>query len=174
MIKFIFWRRLIKDVETHSLRSIVPSLTTFQVSLRSMSSEKNSWYNSWPTQPPYNPQCQVNLKYTTLPCGTPFTREWAGKTLYPTHPNIYNYTYRVKPVGTMYDTDNTQYGPFGRVESYHHQVYPFTHRHVRERRDFATYMIDSSAVDTRWLQRHDVVEGGSPKWQQVPGFNRDA
>ena len=46
-----------------------------------------------------------------------------------------------RPVGTMYEADFSQIGPYGKRLSYHSKMYPLTHRHAREVREYADYML---------------------------------
>ena len=121
----------------------------------------------YPTQPTYNPACQVNQRYKTVPKypfqnapnitslaedhvkfnGTDTIRYRAEtdgpaslKHLYD-GPHDYPVQQRMTPAGTMYDMDFGEFGYGGKREIYHYKVYPFTHRHVCELNGYVGYTL---------------------------------
>lgn len=100
---------------------------------------------SWPKQPGYSHECGVNEVYKTLPDPWPFERPVAGPTsmkhIYTGVPNYYPDMHVYRPVNTLYGADFSQIGPYGKRESYTYKVYPLTHRHAREVREYANYML---------------------------------
>ncbi len=100
---------------------------------------------SYPRQPHFNPNCGVNEIYKTLPHPWPWERSVAGpssmKHIYSGIPNYYPPMYINRPVGTMYNADFSQIGPYGKRFSYHSKMYPLTHRHAREVREYADYIL---------------------------------
>ena len=114
-----------------------------------MNRTSQDYYNPvYPQQPPYNPNCGVNLVYKTLPQNSKWQNIAIGhssiKHIYTGIPNFYPYRRISRPVGTMYNQDystfhNTQCGK--KRISYHAKMYPLTNRHVREHREYADYIL---------------------------------
>lgn len=134
----------------------------------------------YPIQPPYNPGCTNNQIYQTLPSARTPTSEAQGpydviggptrwettaagptsiKHLYTGIPNWYPNIHDHHPVGTMYEHDYSQFHTSGvgrgKRISYQYKLYPFTNRNVRERREYADYMLPY--MDTRDWAKHPVV-----------------
>jgi len=104
-------------------------------------------YNpTYPEEPTYKQYCGVNSRYKTILPGTTWENVAAGpasiKHLYTGVPNYYPIRTMTKPVGTMYQIDNSQYGIMGsgqsRRLSYQYKLYPLTHRYVREISHYAS------------------------------------
>ena len=100
---------------------------------------------SYPRQPHFDPNCGVNEIYKTLPHPWPWESSVAGpasmKHIYSSVPNYYPPMRINRPVGTMYEADFSQIGPYGKRFSYHSKMYPLTHRHAREVRQYADYIL---------------------------------
>ena len=100
---------------------------------------------SYPRQPRFDPNCGVNEIYKTLPSPWPWESSMAGpssmKSIYTGIPNYYPPMRINRPVGTLYEADFSQIGPYGKRLSYHSKMYPLTHRHAREIREYADYML---------------------------------
>ncbi|MDB4769332.1 hypothetical protein OAG24_00055 [bacterium] len=110
----------------------------------------DQYFPSYPAQPGYTPtpscegdRCYVNQRYKTLPKGFPMETVAAGpssmKHLYTGVPNYYPIQKIMKPIGSMYEADFSQYNQAGKRMSYHYKVYPFTHRHAREVREYENW-----------------------------------
>ncbi len=108
----------------------------------------------YPAQPSYSPNCGINQIYQSLPSSSPHNQTYwettavgpaSIKHLYSGIPNYYPYQKITRPVGTMYEHDYSQFHETGvgkgKRISYHHKVYPFTNRNVREVRDYADYIL---------------------------------
>ncbi len=110
---------------------------------------------SYPKQPHFDPNCGVNQIYKTLPQPWPWEESVAGPTsmkhIYTGIPNYYPPMRIYRPVGTMYEADFSQIGPYGQRFSYHSKMYPLTHRHVREVREYADYMLPYISPEQRTL-----------------------
>lgn len=110
---------------------------------------------TYPRQPHYDPNCGVNEVYKTLPNPWPWERSVAGpasmKHLYTGIPNYYPPMHISRPVGTMYEADFSQIGPYGKRFSYHSKMYPLTSRHAREVREYANYFLPYVYPEDRTL-----------------------
>jgi hypothetical protein len=135
----------------------------------------NALEPNYPQQLEYNPMCPINQIYKTLPynsygsdesCGSDessvkWERTAVGpasvKHLYSGIPNWYPIQTISRPVETMYGRDNSQFHKSGvgrgKRISYHHKVYPFTDRHVREVKDYANYMLPYPT----WNDKNPVI-----------------
>jgi hypothetical protein len=125
-------------------------------------------------QPSYDPDCEINQRYKTLPdqirhrsedsrsshypMQTSFRGPSTMKHLYTGIPNYYPMMKFKRPQGTMYDIDLSQFGPYGVRESYHYQVYPFHNRSVHEDRPYADYILPSPSI-LRWIKYPVIKEG---------------
>ncbi len=122
----------------------------------------------YPRQPPIREECSVNQLYNTLPPGTRFERVRVGNSIYTDIPNSYEVTYKWVPVDSMYGIDNSRFGAFGRRETYHQQVYPFTNRNIQEFRSYASPVVgansqgllSSNTISASKLQKKGIVIGG--------------
>lgn len=105
----------------------------------------DQYFPAYPAQPGYDKNCYVNQRYKTLPKGFPMETVAAGpssmKHLYTGVPNYYPMQKIMKPIGSMYEADFSQYSQNGKRLSYHYKVYPFTHRHAREIREYSDYLL---------------------------------
>jgi hypothetical protein len=110
---------------------------------------------SYPRQPPFRPNCGVNEIYKTLPQPWPWESKVAGpstmKHIYTGIPNFYPPMRIYRPVETMYGADFSQIGPYGERFSYTSKMYPLTHRHAREVREYADYMLPFVDIEDRTL-----------------------
>lgn len=110
---------------------------------------------SYPRQPHFDPNCGVNEVYKTLPRPWPWEGSMAGpasiKHIYTGIPNYYPPMRIYKPTGTMYEADLSQIGPYGIRFSYHSKMYPLTHRHAREVREYADYFLPYIYPEQRML-----------------------
>ena len=103
----------------------------------------------YPHNPSYDPNCSVNQVYQTLPSYTPWSINTAGpssiKHLYTGKPNYYPMMKISKPVGTLYNTDNSQFVCSGigkgKRLSYQYKPYPFTDKNVREVSEYADHLL---------------------------------
>lgn len=105
----------------------------------------NEEYSQYPTSPPYNPFCPINTVYKTLPSDQAgscvgYVNTAIGpssvKSLYTGIPNFYPNQRTRYPVNTLYGLDLSQFAQNGKRLSYHYKVWPLTHRHVRETREY--------------------------------------
>ena len=110
---------------------------------------------SYPKQPRFNPSCGVNEVYKTLPQPWPWEEYVAGpasmKHIYTGIPNYYPPMRIYRPVGTMYEADFSQIGPYGQRISYTSKMYPLTHRHAREVSEYADYILPYVYPEQRTL-----------------------
>lgn len=102
----------------------------------------------YPKQPKVHCECNVNQIYKTIPENTRWEVVAAGpstiKQLYTGIPNYYPIRYMARPLDTLYGHDYSQFEMVGdcpKRVSYHYKVYPFTHRHAREIRHHAPYIL---------------------------------
>jgi hypothetical protein len=102
-----------------------------------------AYYTAYPKQKDYDPSCPVNIAIDTLPDSWPRkTMLWGPaslKHLYTGVPNYYPYQKIEIPIGTMYDTDSSAFGPHGERIHYGSKLYPyhaFSPREVREYSDW--------------------------------------
>lgn len=81
------------------------------------------------------------------------------KHIYTGIPNFYPIRRKCHPRDSLYKEDLSQFIPAGGVEkrqSYTYKIYPFTHRHVRELREYADYSIPIEYVDVRHMTKIPV------------------
>ena len=125
----------------------------------------------YPRQPPYDPQCPVNVAYKTLShsgvCDVKFKDVAVGpasiKQLYSGLPNHYPLQRTVRPCNTMYGMDLSQFHENGKRMSYHYKVWPLTHRHVRETREYSSEILPY--MDNREWTRYPVeTDVGTGRW----------
>lgn len=127
-------------------------------------------YNpTYPPQPPYRTDCGVNSRYKTIVPGTMWEEVGAGpatiKHLYSGIPNYYPIRTMTKPVGTMYQIDNSQFGLMGtgtdRRLSYQYKLYPLTHRYVREISHYADNSEMLPYMDMAQWTKYPVIRDAS-------------
>lgn len=112
----------------------------------------HNYYNYqdlYPKQPDYNPGCGINQVYKTIPRqGVEWETTAVGpatiKHLYTGVPNYYPIRKITRPKNTLYGHDFSQFqkvpGGYKRL-SYQYKVYPFTHRHSREIRNYSDELL---------------------------------
>lgn len=125
-------------------------------------------YNPYyPQTPNIDPNCGVNQIYQSLPPSSPHNPTFWEKTavgpssikhLYTGIPNWYPYRKIVRPVGTLYEHDYSQFhengSGTGKRISYHYKPYPLTDRNVRETREYADVILPY--MDMRTFTKHPV------------------
>lgn len=122
-----------------------------------------AYYTGYPVQPPYCPGCPVNVKYDTLPNSWPRHTTVMGpsnvKHLYTGIPNYYPPQIISRPIGTMYDTDLSRFGPHGNRETYGFQAYPFMQHSIQETREYSDSFIP--VLDLKELTKYHTVRDGA-------------
>ncbi|HSA76226.1 MAG TPA: hypothetical protein VLE02_01655 [Nitrosarchaeum sp.] len=119
---------------------------------QTLQDEYHPYYIYQNKSPQYKPECAVNVKYKTLDRNVTWRNEIAGpvtmKHIYPLKECFTDKSYghypaldKIKPEETLYGYDLSQFNSIGKRESYHYKVYPLTHRHVREVRDYSDKII---------------------------------
>jgi hypothetical protein len=148
---------------------------------------KNFLEPDYPTGPEFDRRCPINQIYKTIPSShddypTRWERTAIGpasmKHLYSGIPNWYPIQTINRPVGTMYEHDyslfhKTGVGKGKRI-SYHHKIYPFTDRNVREVKQYADYMLPYPSWEDKF--KHPVKRGtnlNSPMQYQPYAYSSD-
>ena len=90
----------------------------------------------YPEQPPYDPNCDINVDYETLPNSWPRMATVMGPRsmhqIYTGVPQYYPPQWFSRPIGTMYDHDLSSFGPYNKRETYGFKAYPYHHHSPRE------------------------------------------
>lgn len=122
-----------------------------------------AFYTGFPVQPPYNPDCPVNQEYDTLSNHWPRQTTIMGpanvKHLYTGIPNYYPPQMLSRPIGTMYDTDQSRFGPHGIRQTYGFQAYPFHAYQVQEVREYSDSFIP--VLNLFELTKYHTVRDGA-------------
>ncbi len=121
----------------------------------------------YPVQPRNVVGCGVNNLYKTIDPFQRWERTAVGpasiKHLYTGIPNWYPYRTITRPVGTMYESDYSQFHDSGVGDgkriSYHSKIYPLTNRHVRERRIYSSKLLPYA--DYYDQIKHPISRGGN-------------
>jgi len=134
----------------------------------------------FPSSPSHAPECAVNVVYKTVPesgnapgCShvTHPTLDYEDiavgsasiKHLYSGVGNFYPPQRIRRPINSLYGHDLSQFAENGKRMSYHYKVWPLTHRHVRETREYSPYTLPY--MDNREWTRYPVeTDVGTGRW----------
>ena len=107
-------------------------------------------------------QCNVNLKYKIFypRVKNRIYNNSITKNLYSGIPNYYPLETYKMPINTLYNADASQFDKSGFRESYHYKIYPFTHRHAREIREYENFNIPIPNIQ-EWTKYRIITDGGN-------------
>lgn len=124
--------------------------------------QRDYYHPTYPKQICHNHHCGTNIKHKGLPeldCeGNPWPWSYtaAGPTtmkhIYTGIPNYFPPQMISRPLNTMYGNEFQQTDDvYGKRQSYHWKAYPFTHKHIREKRVYSSQILPYMSV-SNWTR----------------------
>jgi len=100
--------------------------------------------------PKFKDQCDVNVTWDTLAKDWPKSVTTRGpstlKDIYTGIPNYYPPDMIQRPIDSLYGADLSQYGPYGRRDTYGFRAYPLHHHHIKEDRMYANKFLPVPSI----------------------------